>query len=114
MLAYCLKWSIAAHSFGAGSSISNGNRAIHHSSYSHIMRHNNDSQAELAIKCAQQCKYFIGLNGIQLTGRLISQQQFWFVSKSNSNSCPLLLTTGKLVRPLLAHTTQTNQVQQFL
>src|SRR5205814_1392508 len=49
MLTYCLKWSISAHRFGTGASISNGNRAVHQRSYSHIMRYNNDCQAEFDI-----------------------------------------------------------------
>src|SRR5271155_1012626 len=79
-----------------------------------IVRDHDDGLAEILIELAEQAEDGFGAFGIEVAGRLIGQDDFWFADDSASQRDALLFATGKLGRLVLEAAAQAEKVRDDL
>jgi hypothetical protein len=79
-----------------------------------IVRHHDDSQPFLLVQVAEETDDFLAIGGIEVSSRLIGEQNARAIDQGSGDGGPLHFAAGKLSRPMPQPMAKTHAVQQLL
>src|SRR3989441_5535379 len=94
--------------------ISDVEHAIRDARNPSVVGDNDYGLLEISVQSLEEIQDFLAGLGVELSGRLVCQEQGWIVRQGDCDGDPLLLAAAQLVRPMTRPLGEADEIEEFL